>query len=402
MGRQNGCVRLERNKDGKPKFWLGRWREDVIQSDGSIKRMQRSRKLAKYDDRFRCDSDVRPLLDDILRPLNEGKTSPESTLPIKRFVEDFYLPFIEENYKPSTYAGYNILWETYLASRLEHKILRDFRTVDAANLLAEIHRMHGLGRTTLKHVKSFLSGVFTWAKNRGVMDGVNPVQGTLIPKKAAGPKEAHATTTEEALAMLDTLEKAGHKKAQAAVALTFFAGLRPGEARGVRWEDYDGKTLTVRQSVWHTVTTEPKTENSSKPLPVIEPLRSILAELRAADGNPASGPILRGPSGKRVVPLNLDNLARRIVQPTLEKARLKAQDEATKARLQWHGWYALRRGVATALTAISKGSLAAKGLLRHTNVATTERHYIKDVPKETQDAMNLLEAVCSESGVRPS
>jgi hypothetical protein len=35
------------------------------------------------------------------------------------------------------------------------------------------------------------------------------------------------------MAILDLLEKAGEWKARAAVGLKFFAGLRPGEARGV-------------------------------------------------------------------------------------------------------------------------------------------------------------------------
>jgi hypothetical protein len=62
----------------------------------------------------------------------------------------------------------------------------------------------------------------------------------------------------------------------------------------------------------------------------------------------------------------------------------------------WHGWYALRRGVATAVTALSKDAFAAKGLLRHSSVSTTERHYIKDVPENTLQAMKRLESLCSE------
>jgi hypothetical protein len=37
--------------------------------------------------------------------------------------------------------------------------------------------------------------------------------------------------------------------------------------------------------------------------------------------------------------------------------------------------------------------MASKGLLRHTNLATTTRHYVKDVPENTQSAMNLLETL---------
>jgi integrase len=62
---------------------------------------------------------------------------------------------------------------------------------------------------------------------------------------------------------------------------------------------------------------------------------------------------------------------------------------------KWHGWYSLRRGVATAIADLSD-SLAAKGLLRHSSVSTTERHYIKDVPESTLQAMKLLETLCKE------
>ena len=138
----------------------------------------------------------------------------------------------------------------------------------------------------------------------------------------------------------------------------------------------------VRQSVWHTHTTEPKTEASVDPVPVIEPLRELLEALRKADGDPDSGPILRGPSGKV---LNLENLSKRVVAPLLKAANLG-----------WHGWYSNRRGVATTLRGLTKDSLAAKGLLRHSNVSTTDRHYIKDVPETTLKAMNLMEALFTE------
>jgi integrase len=76
-------------------------------------------------------------------------------------------------------------------------------------------------------------------------------------------------------------------QAQTAIALTFFAGLRPGEARRGRWEDYDCKTFSVKRSVWRKHTTDPKTASAAKPVLVIEPLRELLAELREAEGNPA-------------------------------------------------------------------------------------------------------------------
>ena len=398
---------MSRHQEGyvfrKGRNWYGRWWDDVM-VDGEVVRKQRCEKLAEVSDRYRSKSDVRPLLADKLRPINEGKTKPEGTLSVANFVETYYLPFVEQNYKPSTLAGYKNLWEAYLSARLSKIVLRDFRTVDAANLLADVHRAHNLGRTMLKHIKSFLSGVFTYAKNQGVIDGAHPIRDAMIPKNAAISKETYAATPDEVLAIMEVLDKAGEKKARAAVALMFFAGLRPGEARGICWEDCDGKRLIVRQSIWHTYTTSPKTSGSAKPVPLIEPLGSILGELREKDGNPSFGPILRGPSGK---PIDLHNLANRIVIPALKRCLVCQKSESDHGQAdhefrldeslpKWHGWYALRRGVATAVADLSN-SLAAKGLLRHSSVSTTERHYIKDVPESTLNAMKLLETLCSPS-----
>jgi integrase len=157
----------------------------------------------------------------------------------------------------------------------------------------------------------------------------------------------------------------------------FLAGLRPGEARGAKWEDFDGKRFFIRQSIWHTYATTPKTENSEGVVSIIEPLRLILEDVRVADGSPSAGPILRGPSGS---PINLDNLSKRVVAPLLNAAGF-----------EWHGWYSLRRGVATTLAGLTRDGMASKGLLRDTNLSTTTRHYVKDAPENTCLAMNLLE-----------
>src|SRR5262245_45140736 len=54
-----------------------------------------------------------------------------------------------------------------------------------------------------------------------------------------------------------------------------------------------------------------------------------------------------------------------------------------------------------------RDSLASKGLLRHSSVATTtQKHYIKDVPENTLEAMKRPEALCNdcatERGFKPS
>ena len=81
---------MRRHQDGyiwrKGGSWFGRWWEDVLM-DGHIVRRQKARRLAPYCDRYRTEGDVRPLLEEVLRPLNDGKARPESTLSVAQFVQ---------------------------------------------------------------------------------------------------------------------------------------------------------------------------------------------------------------------------------------------------------------------------------------------------------------------------
>jgi hypothetical protein len=89
--------------------------------------------------------------------------------------------------------------------------------------------------------------------------------------------------------------------------------------------------------------------------------------------------------------MNLDNLSERVVSPLLKAAGRG-----------WHGWYSLRRGVATTLAGLTRDGMASKGLLRHANLATTTQ----DVPENTLLAMELLEKLCNKCAtagtVRPN
>jgi hypothetical protein len=64
--------------------------------------------------------------------------------------------------------------------------VRDVRPVDGERLIQDIARAsdYHLSRTTLKHIKSFLSGVFTYAWRQGVLGSANPMQGVSIPRGA--------------------------------------------------------------------------------------------------------------------------------------------------------------------------------------------------------------------------
>ena len=76
---------------------------------------------------FRSPRSVLPLVEEMLRPFNNGHYAPESTMTLERFVETIYLPYVAEQKRPSTFRGYRDIWEYHLKARCG--IVRDRKCV---------------------------------------------------------------------------------------------------------------------------------------------------------------------------------------------------------------------------------------------------------------------------------
>jgi integrase len=263
--------------------------------------------------------------------------------------------------------------------------VRDFRTVDGETLLAQIARQTSLARSTLARFKSFLSGVFKHAKRVGVFDGVNPIQDVSIPKGRAS-RETYACSLEEIATIISNLPQ----PAATVVATAAFTGMRKGELRGLLWENYNQEEIRITQSVWQSIVTEPKTTKSKAPVTVIAPLARALDNHRLRQGNPQTGLIFASEKG---TPLDLSNLAKRVIRPCLKKKRL-----------EWPGWHAFRRGLATNLYRLGVADKTIQSILRHANLSTTMNSYVKSVPAGVVEAMHSLEEVCTQYApqLRPS
>jgi integrase len=358
-------------KDGG--WWFVRYREDLLDENGTTIRKQRTRKLVEVCDQYRTRSSVRSLAEEVLAPINSASGRIEGTFTLGQFVAGTYLPEVKAQKRASTYKGYKDLWENHLKQHCDGIRLREFRTLDGERMLGSIAKKSSLNKTSLKHIKSLLSGIFTHARRIGALSSANPIQGVSIPK-ARGAGETFAYSIEEINRMLAALPE----PAATVVATAAFAGLRYGELRGLNWRDYDGTKLEVRNSIWKNVVNDPKTERSKSPVPVVGPLASRLDVLRASQGNPSDGYIFAGPRKGR--PLDLNNLAHREIKPVLKEIGIR-----------WHGWHAFRRGLATNLHRLGVPDKTIQAILRHEDIKTTQNIYIKHVSAESVAAMSRLE-----------
>ena len=162
------------------------------------------------------------------------------------------------------------------------------------------------------------------------------------------------------------------------VAVAAFTGLRRSELCGLLWDNYNGAEISVTRSVWEGHINEPKTRKSKAPVPVVAPLAKILNSYREQSGNPVSGVMFASLKG---TPLNLNNVLNRVILPAFRKSGI-----------EWHGWHAFRRGLATNLYRLGVADKTIQAILRHANVGTTMNIYVKSVSADSTAAMKLLEA----------
>jgi hypothetical protein len=130
---------------------------DNVLEDGKRIRKYTSRKLADVSKDYPSKRSVLLLAEKVLAPLNSGLQVAESSMTVLDFIDNFYMPHVKRELRPSTYKDYNDILRVHLRSRLGEYRLRDFRTVHGQRLLRDITTV---GHTSLLRIKSFLSGVF--------------------------------------------------------------------------------------------------------------------------------------------------------------------------------------------------------------------------------------------------
>jgi len=361
----------------KGSSWFIRYRHD-IEVDGVMVRKQKCEKLADHCDAYRCEGDLKELAKEKMDKVYQERKCPQSGRMFTTYVEETYLPHALRTAKPSTYAGRKSYWLRYIKPHVKQLALRDFSTAIVYHLLDEVARTRKLNYSTVAKIHSILYAMFKLAINIGEFpEGrENPVADAMIPQsaRAVKPKPTVASTREDVRAIFVALK--GKPLPRAAVGIMAFTGVRPGEARGMRWEEWNRaeKHIAVNRSVWHREVGTTKTVQSVRFVAVTDELREILLDLWNAKGCPISGYIL---AGRKDHPVILDNLSKRVIRPTLKEAGI-----------EWKGWYSLRRFLGTVVRMNADGDTMAKAL--GNSKAVAEKHYLKptDVLPDVRRAVN--------------
>lgn len=362
------------------KWWVLKYRCDVL-LNGVKKRKDCYKKLAPVDRDHQAKPDgsapqkVEALAALELAPLNAGMRQTHSGDTVQAFLESFLTKGeggSGRRLNPTTQTSYKNMCKLLkpFAPSLE---LRQVRTPHIDKLLRDVSIADGADRraqTTYANLKGFLSSAFRYAVRHGLIE-YNPVRDTAIPQGNAA--DTHAYTLAEVHKYMQVIKD---HTARTAFMVCAFTGLRMEEVKGLRWEDYKDGLLYVNRAVVAGKIVEVKTDASKAPVPVVKTLAKVLAKYLKL--NSGDGYIFHGDTGNPVV---FENLARRIIVPELKKVGV-----------EWHGFHAFRRGLASYLeTELEIPRDRVKRILRHSTDDVTGKHYIKASMDESRRALEQVE-----------
>ena len=375
--------------------------------DGKVKRAQRSERLCEVNDKYYVSHTkdkktgkqhfvpspaAKLLRNELMQRVNSVQSSrtPQQDMSVVTFWEQRYLPYCEEivaltgepRKKPSTVRGYKQIWNQHLKPHFADTTLQDYEPYMGTEFLQSLTGTQG--KVTLKHIKALGGSIF----KRAVIERrikVNPWHDVEIPEDAIESKATKHYTLEEAEDLISAL--VDHVDCQLILALACFMALRPGEIAALKWEDFDGRTVSIRRSVVNGIVGTPKTLESLATLPLVSqvliPLKLWRQTVerenakRKAEGVKveSNGYVFETRNG---TPIDLTNLVDRVIKPhVLGKTRCVSCDRTPKpSGVAWKTLYAGRRGAATAVIEANNGNLAmGQALLRHKNQMTTAAFY---------------------------
>jgi integrase len=350
---------------------------------------------------------VEELQQEFMKGVNSSRSTPQMCSTIEQFVDAAWLPFLQAHRASSTVTVYKYYWKHLLKPYVGGYLLRDFTTAQAEATLNEISRQNpAMRKATLHKLRSMLSAIFKRGIGLGYRAGANPCREITTPNGL--PSEpTYAYSLAEIRQMLSLIQ---HESTRVIIALAGYAGLSRSEIQGLCWEAYDANNgeIAVLSSVVNGKRGETKTEARKNTVPLIPTVRALLDGYRASlvdptSGVPASGVMFATGVG---TPLDLHNVFCDRIDPILNACevcgKLKAacpakEDEPHEYRrrthlAEWHGWHGFRRGLASNLYDLNVDDLTIQRILRHANVTTTRKSYIKVREHNVTAGMAQLEA----------
>jgi integrase len=345
-----------------------RYREDVLNPDGSPGRLHRSVVLGS----FRTRREAQRAADVELRTVNDGAHRPQMTITLADFWTTYFEPEILPTLKYSTRTLYRLLAKKHLLPALGHHPLRDLARLHVQQFIGQKQRQ-GYAPQTLAHFRNLLSKTLGTAVGWGWMES-NPAENIDLP-----PMERRRSRKLLTPAELQKLTQALGEPVHTIVLMGALTGLRIGELLGLYVEDVDltRAVISVRRDVYRGHVGTPKTPGSERQVPLASSLIPVLTHWLGI--RPAGSEWLF-PSAART-PLRDRNLMRRHLWPACESLGITR-----------FGWHSLRHTFSTYNGNAGVAMPVLQALLGHASPETTMiyTHPLEDVKRQAVENLARL------------
>jgi integrase len=260
--------------------WVRRWREDVVQPDGTVRRVERSEVLATRRE-LPTKHLAERVLEEKMGRVNSPGYRPVRMATVEEFCERWKKEVLSQ-YKPSTIRA--------AISHLRNHILPQLGKLRMDEIGNERQQVfvtalsQKASRKTVLNVTSTLSTMFRRAKLWGYVCEKVTV-GELVLPEGEVTREPRFFSPDQVRSIINTAGEP-FRAMFATVAMT---GIRAGELLGLKVEDVDftQRLIFIRRSVNRGHVQTVKSKASKKPLPMPNALAEILeSHLKTCRQNP--------------------------------------------------------------------------------------------------------------------
>ena len=160
------------------------------------------------------------------------------------YAPEWYRARKEPRLSDSSKASYRSMFNRYLLPAFGD---RNLRAITALELQTWTNGLAGISNTQITLALTILRGVFSAAVADRLI-AVNPAAGLLAPEPGKVHKRRALTTEERErlLRLIDALLRSDSREQEGVyLAILYYLGVRPGEARGLMWGDFDWRQMSV-------------------------------------------------------------------------------------------------------------------------------------------------------------
>jgi integrase len=360
--------------------WIARWREDVITSNGEVRRARRKEKIGTLK-QYPTKRLAQRELDRRLSEVNAEDYRPRPQSTFAEFAERWKASVMTQH-KPSSQSSEK--------SDLNRILIPHFGSMSLKEINAEavqrfVSSYEGAPKT-VRNLVTTLRLVWKTAQAWGYATH-DPFQGLRMPEAQKG--STYNFTVEETLAII----AAAPEQWKVFFWLLAETGMRPGELAGLKLDGVNWKTGTicVEQSVWQGKLQSPKSDNALRTFAVSQHLATQLRAYQR-DHWMRNGLGLMFASG-RGNPLSMDNFRNRVLNPILRQ--LGIDKKLVEMGIRRCGNYGFRHMNATAMDAIDAPLKTRQHRLGHAQIETTMKHYTHKVDADDRRVAEAIGSMLS-------